>query len=81
MCYSPLSIEVALLMTLEGARGETAKELSQALQLPGNMKFSDESKKLLERLKLFGKSGIVLEIANAIFVANEFSVQTSLILF
>ena len=79
MCYSPLSIEVALLMTLEGARGVTAKELSQALQLPGNLKYSEEAKKLLERLKLIGKSGVVLEIANALFVHSQFKVHIGVV--
>ena len=79
MCYSPLSIEVALLMTLEGARGVTAKELEQALQLPANLKYSEEAKKLLERLKLIGKSGVVLEIANALFVHSQFKVHIGVV--
>jgi len=36
--FSPFSIESALLMTLEGARGETAAEMGAALSLPARLR-------------------------------------------
>src|SRR5262245_55131864 len=35
--FSPYSISVALSMTLEGARGETAREIRDALHLPAEV--------------------------------------------
>ena len=75
VCCSPLSIEVALLMTLEGARGETAKELQQALHLPDNENVSEEVKNLLDRLNRMGQSGNFLQIVNALFVKQRFKVS------
>ncbi len=44
LLFSPFSIESAMLMALEGARGETAAEMGQALAIPESLKTDDSDK-------------------------------------
>ena len=44
LLFSPFSIESAMLMALEGARGETADEMGHALAIPESLKTGDSAK-------------------------------------
>ncbi len=47
MLFSPYSISVAMAMTLEGARGETADEIARALHIPESLRrFGDDAQRL-----------------------------------
>ncbi|MGQ0635516.1 MAG: serpin family protein [Planctomycetaceae bacterium] len=66
LLFSPASLSTALSMVADGARGETADELWQALRLPS------ETHRFLAQLRLFGDQpkvprGVELKIANRLW--------------
>ncbi|MAG57657.1 MAG: hypothetical protein CMJ83_15310 [Planctomycetes bacterium] len=64
---SPLSIHLALLMALEGARGETAAEFSAVLALPeGEAGIEKAARRALDRLT-DEQRGFALSIVNALW--------------
>ena len=74
--YSPLSISLALCMTLMGSRGKTANELQLLMGLPAgsDATLADSAKLLIETVKAFGKKNVTLGIANALFAHVDFKV-------
>jgi len=70
--YSPLSISTVLSMTLLGAKGKTADELSSALHYPSD--FSHEQfGALLSALSSVDANSVLLHIANRIFTRQGLS--------
>ena len=75
---SPLSVSLALAMTYNGAKGETQKAMEKTLKVYGltaeeiNQSYFD----LVATLKSLDEK-VLLEIANAIFYRNDFSVETN----
>lgn len=77
---SPLSVALALAMTYNGANGETKTAMENTLKLNG---LSPEDinvsyKMLIEALKSLDEK-VLLEIANAIFYRDDFSVEPEFI--
>ena len=73
---SPLSISIALAMTYNGAKGDTKKEMENALHLNGlsTDEINASYEMLIAALQSLDEE-VVFEIANAIFYANGFSVN------
>lgn len=70
--FSPLSISSVLSMTLLGAKGKTADELSSALQYPSD--FSHEQfGALMTALSAVDANSVLLHIANRIFTRQGLS--------
>jgi len=72
---SPLSVSLALAMTYNGAQGETKTEMEKAMRLSGLTpeQINNSHKALVEALRS-GDSQVVLEIANAIYYHQKFTV-------
>lgn len=72
---SPLSVSLALAMTYNGAQGETKTEMEKAMKLSGLTpeQINNSHKALVEALRS-GDSQVVLEIANAIYYHQGFTV-------
>lgn len=73
---SPLSIELALSMTLNGAMGETNDAMREAMQF-SDMEMSDINisfKNLMNELLTVDKK-VIAEIANSIWYRKDFSVE------
>lgn len=72
---SPLSVSLALAMTYNGARGETKTEMEKAMKLSGLTaeQINNSHKALVEALRT-GDPQVVLEIANAIYYHQGFTV-------
>jgi len=75
LMVSPLSISVALAMAYNGAAADTKTEMEKAMKLNGltTEQINNSYASLLKALQSLDKD-VVLEIANAIFYANGFSV-------
>jgi serpin B len=73
---SPLSVSLALAMTYNGANGETKMAMEETLKLYGLTpdEINTSYQTLIEALKSLDKK-VVLEIANAIFYRDDFSVE------
>ena len=69
LCFSPLSLSMALSMTYEGARGNTAKEMAAVMHLPRDQEtVRHASRTLLKHIHSLGKQGdIVVHMANRIW--------------
>lgn len=73
---SPLSVSLALAMTLNGAEGETLDAMRQAMQLTGlGMEEINEAYKRLMADLLSVDPRVVLNIANSIWYCESFQVQ------
>ena len=70
LAISPASIELALCMTRQGAAGETADEMTQALKLSGltDKQITDACRSLMWRANTGG-----MEAANAIWLSSEYT--------
>jgi serpin B len=75
--FSPYSILSALAMTSEGARGQTAQEMEQALHLPLGDKARRESFVALYRQINANHEGYTLSAANALWVQKQFTLLPS----
>lgn len=73
---SPLSVSLALAMTYNGAKGETKIAMEETLKLYGLTpdEINTSYQTLIEALKSLDKK-VILEIANAIFYRDDFSVE------
>ena len=73
---SPLSVSLALAMTLNGAEGETLDAMRQAMQLTGlsREEINEAYKKLMADL-LSVDPKVVMNIANSIWYRHDFQVQ------
>ena len=74
---SPLSIHLAMSMLLYGAAGNSSKQLEKALGLEGVQKENHlkEVLMILEKYKTLDNENTTLNVANALFVSNEFEVE------
>jgi serine protease inhibitor len=76
LIISPLSISVALSMTLNGAEGSTREAMLQALRLKGfNPEMINKSYKNLTEALLSVDSRILLSIANSVWTEKNFVVK------
>lgn len=77
---SPLSISLALAMTYNGANGETQTGMEKTLKLYGltSDEINESYQSLVESLKSLDEK-VLLEIANAIYYRNTFSVESDFI--
>lgn len=71
--FSPWSLNTALAMTYEGARGKTADEMRSVLHLSGDESARRQSFSSLDQRINGNESGYVLSTANALWVDNNFS--------
>lgn len=75
LAFSPYSIRTALAMVYEGARGETAKEISDVAHLPVDKNVRLEGyKNLLSRLNQ-ENDNFSLSSANGLWVDNDFKIN------
>lgn len=73
--YSPTSICIALAMTYAGAKGNTAKEVEQAMDWKSPETVHEMMKKLQESLlPSSGTAGIELNLANRLWAQKGFSI-------
>ncbi|XP_049854739.1 serpin B6-like isoform X2 [Schistocerca gregaria] len=72
--FSPLSIQVILALVFLGARGNTAKQLSRGLHLPEDRNVTEDGISTL-MIQLQESKGIVLNIANRIFIKNGYNIK------
>ncbi|VAW16672.1 Serine protease inhibitor (serpin family) [hydrothermal vent metagenome] len=77
---SPLSVSLALAMAYNGANGETKTAMERALKLYGlsDDDINESYKTLVEALKSLDKK-VLLEIANAIYYRDDFTVEPAFI--
>ncbi len=77
---SPLSVSLALAMTYNGANGETKAAMERTLRLYGLSAddINESYKTLVEALKSLDKK-VLLEIANAIYYRDDFTVEPAFI--
>ncbi len=77
---SPLSVSLALAMTYNGANGETKTAMEETLKLHGLSPndINQSYKSLVESLKSLDEK-VLLEIANAIYYRDDFTVSPSFI--
>jgi serpin B len=72
--FSPYSVEMALLMARQGARGATADEMQKVLGVSGG----EEAGALMKRLNGGGgERGFALSVANALWVEQTFEILPS----
>jgi serpin B len=71
--FSPWSLNTALAMTYEGARGKTADEMRSVLHFYGDESTRRQSFFALDQRIIDDKSGYTLSTANALWVDNNFS--------
>ncbi|KAH8245155.1 hypothetical protein KR032_005551, partial [Drosophila birchii] len=70
---SPLSVEIAMTMAYMGAEGKTADEIRSVLKLPGDKKqVARKYKELIRELQRREKD-VILELANRIYINNQYS--------
>jgi len=74
LIFSPYSISSALAVTYAGARGETAREMSDVFWFPENQKsFHPAYKAFTDSILISGKEkGTELNIANALWVQEDY---------
>jgi serpin B len=71
--FSPFSISTALAMTYGGARGETEKQMSRTLHFSlDQASFHQEYKSYLENIESDTGKGMILGIANSLWISNKF---------
>lgn len=75
--FSPWSLNSALAMTYEGARGETAREMRFVLHLSGDESLRRESFSSLDRRINADDSGYILSTANALWVDDGFPLESA----
>ncbi len=73
--FSPWSLNSALAMTYEGARGETADEMRSVLHFSGNDSFRRQSFSSLDHRINANDSGYVLSTASALWVDDGFPLE------
>jgi serpin B len=73
--FSPWSLNSALAMTYEGARGKTADEMRSVLHFSGNDSLRRRSFSSLDRRINANDSGYVLSTANALWVDDGFPLE------
>jgi serpin B len=73
--FSPLSIDIALLMAYEGARTETKSEFEKVLHIDGNFKQS-EAINFISNLKKWNDSSNYMNISNAMWIKDKFKIRT-----
>ncbi len=73
--FSPWSLNSALAMTYEGARGKTADEMRSVLYFSGNDSLRRQSFSSLDRRINANDSGYVLSTANALWVDDDFPLE------
>ena len=75
--YSPSSISIALAMTFMGARGDTAKQMSEALHWEAmtSDQLHDQQRHFLDALQESNDEGNELLAANRLFVQKSFTVE------
>lgn len=80
LMVSPLSVSLALAMTYNGANNETQTAMEETLKLSGltTEEINESYQTLIEALKSVDEK-VLLEIANAIFYREGFSVEDSFI--
>ncbi|PAA92409.1 hypothetical protein BOX15_Mlig027000g1, partial [Macrostomum lignano] len=71
---SPASVQVALAMTLAGAKTETEAELSQALHLSQLKSPHSDMGRLISALNS-GRQGVKLAVANRLFAERSFAIE------
>jgi serpin B len=71
--FSPWSLNTALAMTYEGARGKTAEEMRSVLHFSGNESARRQSFSSLDRRINANESGYTLSTASALWVDSNFS--------
>ena len=71
--FSPWSLNTALAMTYEGARGKTADEMRSVLHFHGDESARRQSFFALDQRINDNESGNTLSTANALWVDNSFS--------
>ena len=76
LMVSPLSVSLALAMTYNGAEGETKTDMEKTMKLYGLTpeEINKTYQTLIQELKSLDKD-VVLEIADAIYYRNTFSVE------
>lgn len=75
LCVSPCSAEIALVMVHAGAGGQTARQMAEALHLPGEAPHAySEFANLLNGLNDISVSGNQLVLANSIWVQQEYPI-------
>jgi serpin B len=72
--FSPLSIDLALLMAYEGAMSETKSEFEKVLYLDKNIKYNDVSD-FISDIKKWNDSSNYTNISNAIWIQNKFKIE------
>ena len=75
--YSPSSISIALAMTFMGARGDTAKQMSEALHWEAmtSDQLHDQQRHFLDALQESNDEGNELLAANRLFVQKSFIIE------
>ena len=71
--FSPWSLNTALAMTYEGARGKTADEMRSVLHFSGDESARLQSFSSIDQRINGNESGYILSTANALWVDNDFS--------
>ena len=74
--FSPWSLNMALAMTYEGARGKTADEMRSVLHLSGNESTRRQAFSSLDQRLNANESGYILSTANALWVDNSFPLRS-----
>jgi len=69
--FSPLSIDIALIMAKEGARNDTKKAFEKVLHIDSNM-VGNDALNFVQNLKSCKDSSNQLNIANAIWIQRDF---------
>jgi serpin B len=72
--FSPLSIDLALLMAYEGAMSETKSEFEKVLHLDRNINYDDVSAFISNIMKLNDSSNYT-NVSNAIWVQDKFKIK------
>jgi len=73
--FSPLSIDIALLMVREGARSETKSDFEKVLHIGSTMN-TKLTHDFILNLKSFKDSTNRLSVANAIWIQNNYKIKT-----
>ena len=75
--YSPSSISIALAMTFMGARGDTAKQMSEALHWEAmtSDQLHDQQRHFLDALQESNDEGNELLAANRLFVQKSLTIE------
>jgi len=73
--FSPLSIDIALLMAREGARSDTKSDFEKVLHIGSTMN-TKLTHDFILNLKSFKDSTNRLSVANAIWIQNNYKIKT-----